>query len=145
MYELIYVSTLAAGVPVSVVAKIAQESRRFNVANGITGLLVFDGMRFCQQLEGSLKQVLSLFDRIREDPRHTRLEVVHHGALAQRRFNHFSLAYTTADDETALAELETLVDGAAVAAFVKLLDTLDLPPGSTVADLYSAQRCERLG
>ena len=121
-------STLDPQAPPTVVADIAQQARRFNDANDITGLLVFDGMRFCQQIEGSQKQVLALLERIRDDGRHTDLEVVYHGPLAQRRFRNFSLAYTTADDETALAELEKLDDRAAVAAFLKLLDTLDLAP-----------------
>lgn len=128
LYELIYVSTFDETAPVTVVADIAIKARRFNEANDITGLLVFDGMRFCQQLEGSQKQVLALLERIREDPRHTNLEVVHHGHLAQRRFRRFSLAYTTADDETALAELEKLDDKAAVNAFIVLLGRLDAAP-----------------
>ena len=128
IYELIYVSTLVPETPLTVVADIASKARRFNGANGITGLLVFDGMHFCQQLEGSLKQVLALLERIREDPRHTNLEMVHHGPLAQRRFRNFSLAYTTTDDETALAELKQLDAQAAVDAFLALLWTLDLAP-----------------
>lgn len=110
------------------VADIVNKARHFNEANGITGLLVFDGMRFCQQLEGTQKQVLALLERIREDPRYTHVEVVHHGQLAQRRFRNFSLAYTTTDDETALAELEKLDAQVAVDAFVALLGTLDLAP-----------------
>ena len=128
IYELIYVSTLAPAAPPTVVADIASKARHFNETNGITGLLVFDGMHFCQQLEGSQKQVLALLERILEDPRHTHLEVVHHGPLAQRRFRNFSLAYTTTDDETALAELEKLDAQAAVDAFLALLGTLDLAP-----------------
>lgn len=128
IYELIYVSTLDPQAPPTVVADIASKARRFNEANGITGLLVFDGMRFCQQIEGSQKQVLALLERIRDDPRHMNLEVVHHGPLAQRRFRNFSLAYTTTDDEMVLAELEKLDAEPAVEAFVKLLGTLDLAP-----------------
>lgn len=128
IYELIYVSTLDPNAPPTVVADIAHKARRFNDANGITGMLVFDGMRFCQQIEGSQKQVLTLLERIRDDSRHINLEVVHHGPLTQRRFRNFSLAYTTMDDETALADLEQLDAQAAVDAFVKLLGTLDVAP-----------------
>ena len=82
LYEVLYVSTIAPEAPLSVVADIVRKARPGNQERGITGLLIFDGQRFCQQLEGSQKQVLSLVERIRADPRHTDVHVVHHGALA---------------------------------------------------------------
>lgn len=126
LYEILYVSTLAPSFPIAVVGDIAGKARTFNQAQGITGLLIFDGMRFCQQLEGEQKNVLKLLEKIRQDPRHTHIEVIHNAPLAERRFRRFSLGYTTMDDVDALAELEKLDGGAAVSAFVALLDNLDL-------------------
>jgi hypothetical protein len=120
LYEALYVSTLAPDQPVTVVAEIAGQARTRNALLGITGLLVFDGMRFCQQLEGSQKEVLKLAERIRNDPRHTGVEILHHGPLAQRRFHQFSLAFTTVDDTELLARLELLDGEAAMAAFEAL-------------------------
>jgi len=119
LYEAIYVSTMAAGLPISSVAHINSKAR------DITGLLIFDGMRFCQQLEGPQMSVLSLIEKIRHDPRHTQVEVIHHGALASRRFKGFSLGYTTSDDPDLLVELEKLDGPAAVSAFVALLSQVD--------------------
>ena len=117
LYEVLYVSTLAPTQPLSVVAQIAGRARLANAQHNITGLLIFDGQRFCQQLEGPQKAVLKLIERIRNDPRHINVEVLHHGPLAGRRFQHFSLAFSTVEDVDALARMETLDGDAALAAF----------------------------
>ena len=126
LYEVLYVSTLAPDQPTAVVAEIAAKARQVNAELDVTGLLIFDGQRFCQQLEGSQKQVLSLVERIRADPRHTDVHVVHHGALATRRFRQFDLGYTSSDDGDLLARLAQLDGQAAMAAFTALLAHVDL-------------------
>lgn len=125
LYEAIYVSTIAPGLAIRSVAEIAGKARIANQLKGITGLLIFDGMCFCQQLEGSQKQVLSLMEKIRHDPRHINVEIVHHGELASRRFKSFSLGYTTAEDPEALERLAQLDAQAAVSAFMELLSQVD--------------------
>jgi Sensors of blue-light using FAD len=125
LYEAIYVSTIAPGLPISSVADIAGKSRIANQINEITGLLIFDGMRYCQQLEGAPKQVLKLMEKIRHDPRHVNVEIIHHGELASRRFKSFSLGYTTVEDPEVLERLEKLDGQAAITAFLALLSQVD--------------------
>ena len=117
LYEVLYVSTLAPDQPLSVVAEIAGRARQVNAELDVTGLLIFDGQRFCQQLEGPQKAVLKLIERIRNDPRHINVEVIHHGPLAGRRFQQFSLAFSTVEDVEALSRMEQLDGDAAIAAF----------------------------
>lgn len=126
LYEVLYVSTLAPEQPLSVVAEIAGRARQVNGELDITGLLIFDGQRFCQQLEGPKKVVLKLIERIRNDPRHVNVEVLHHGPLAGRRFQNFSLAFSTVEDVDALARLEQLDGDAALAAFNTVCNELEL-------------------
>lgn len=126
LHEVIYVSTLAPGAPLSVVGDIAGKARIANQALHITGLLIFDGMRFCQQLEGPQKDVMTLLDRICTDPRHVNVEVLHHAPLADRRFRRFSLGYASVDHGDQLGQLEQLDGPEAVSAFLALLSTLDL-------------------
>ncbi|MNV69820.1 Blue light- and temperature-regulated antirepressor YcgF [compost metagenome] len=126
LYEVLYVSTLAPEQPLSVVAEIAGRARQVNGELDITGLLIFDGQRFCQQLEGPKKVVLKLIERIRNDPRHVNVEVLHHGPLAGRRFQNFSLAFSTVEDVDALARLERLDGDAALAAFNTVCNELEL-------------------
>lgn len=126
LYEVLYVSTLAPEQPLSVVAEIAGRARQLNGELDITGLLIFDGQRFCQQLEGPKKAVLKLIERIRNDPRHVNVEVLHHGPLAGRRFQNFSLAFSTVEDVDALSRLERLDGDAALAAFNTVCSELEL-------------------
>ena len=126
LYEILYVSTLAPEAPLSVVGYIAVKARTANAERGITGLLIFDGMRFCQQLEGDQKQVLALLERIRLDTRHVNMQVLHHGELAVRRFRRFSLGYCMVEDEDVLERMEQLDGQAALNAFTGMLPGLDL-------------------
>jgi hypothetical protein len=126
LHEILYVSVIAPDAPLSIIADIAAKSRSANQKLDITGLLIFDGMRFCQQLEGNRKEVLTLTERIRQDPRHTNVEIIHHGPLAERRFRRFSLGYTSMEDVDVLAHMENLDGQAALEAFLGLLPALDL-------------------
>ena len=124
LYEVLYVSVLAPGVPVNTVAAIASHARAANAQRGITGLLVFDGHCFCQQMEGMQKHVLSTMARIDQDPRHVQVSVVHQGPLAARRFSDFSLAFSAVEDADLLADLALLDGQAALQAFQSLRDSV---------------------
>lgn len=126
LYEALYVSTIAPDAPLSVVGEIAGKARVYNTTHGVTGLLIFDGMHFCQQIEGTQKEVLSLIERISLDPRHTNVTVFHHGVLAARRFRSFALAFTDVDDIEVLPRLEKLDGQVGLTAFLELLQTLEL-------------------
>ena len=120
LYEVLYVSQLAPDTPVSAVASIAGHARAANTQRGLTGLLVFDGQRFCQQLEGTQKNVLSAMARICQDGRHREVSVVHQGPLAARRFSSFSLAFSEMEEGDLLEQLEQLDGAAALQAFEAL-------------------------
>lgn len=126
LYEVLYVSTIAPNEDARVVAQIAGKARLFNTEHDITGLLIFDGMRFCQQLEGSSKKILTLMERIALDPRHTNVELLHHAPLSERRFKSFSLGYATVEDVDVLGQLERLEALQAVDAFIAMISTVDI-------------------
>lgn len=124
--EIIYVSTLAADAAIRVVADIAMKARCHNKDADITGLLIFDGLHFCQQLEGVAAKVAEVMARIRLDLRHHDVSIVYQGALERRRFCRFSLGYTSAEDIELLERLRQLQGQAAVNAFMDLLAGLDV-------------------
>lgn len=64
-----------------------------NKRKDITGVLIFTGTHFCQFLEGPEGAVCSLADKIRRDPRHTDVWVVHQEAVTVRRFAGWSMGY----------------------------------------------------
>jgi len=126
LYEIIYVSTMATGTPVTAVPHIVARSRQYNKANDITGMLMFDGQRFAELLEGPPAVLLKLIERIRLDSRHTHVEVLHHASVEERRFVRFSMGYVPVEQEEALARLEQSDGPAAVQRFLDLIPVVDL-------------------
>jgi len=126
LHEVLYVSTLAPGAPLQVVAQITAKARQANEAADITGLLIFDGMRFCQQIEGSRREVLALTQRILQDKRHIHIEILRHGPLEARRFDRFALGYADMENADVLAHMENSDPAQALAQFIALLPNLDM-------------------
>ena len=128
LYEILYISTLAPDTPISAIAKISRHARAANNTQQVTGLLVFDGIRFCQQFEGNKQQTMLLIEKIKRDSRHTNVEILHHGELAERRFRTFSTGYSIVDDVDALEALKQLEGLPAVQALLKLAPSVDIGP-----------------
>jgi hypothetical protein len=127
-YEILYSSRLAPAQSTSVVPRILATARANNARRQITGVLVFDGMRFCQHFEGPRIEVLKLIETIKADPRHTDVEVMHHGALWKQRYAHFSMGFAHSDDSEELASIEALDGELALARFTELLPGFDIAP-----------------
>jgi hypothetical protein len=126
LYQLLYISAIAPDLPISCVADIARKARIGNNERGITGLLIFDGQRFCEYVEGSEDHLMALKERVRNDHRHIDMKMLHHGPLRKRRFTGFSLGYAEVDDSDVLERLSRLVGQSALDALDALLPTLDL-------------------
>lgn len=75
-HQLLYISNLVAGVSYGVFAGICQVSRRRNAELGLVGVLLFDGHRFCQLLEGPTAALARVRNSIVGDPRHEFMTVL---------------------------------------------------------------------
>ena len=93
LLELIYTSLSEANNDTDNVRDILTSSERNNVATSVTGLLLFDGERYIQILEGQAKDVEGLFVTISDDSRHTDLELLHKGPIVGRSFETWRMAY----------------------------------------------------
>ena len=93
LLELIYTSFAEAQNDTDDVQDILASSERNNVASNITGLLLFDGERYIQILEGESQDVERLFVTISSDPRHHSLELLHKGSILDRSFETWRMAY----------------------------------------------------
>ena len=125
--RLLYVSDLAPGTRAGEVSRIVASSRRRNTADGLTGLLIFDGDRFCQYVEGTPTALEALRGRLDADVRHMRMETLIDGAFAgPRRFSDWRLGYVQVVDTDDLDALRGLQGEAAMAAFERLLPLLDV-------------------
>ena len=88
-------------------SEIHQTARHLNVLDGITGLLVFDGSRFLQVIEGPEDAVDDLVQRLRRDRRHSAFELREERSINERVFSQWSMELIRfgADKEQARAEI----------------------------------------
>ncbi len=73
--------------------EIARTCLARNPALGITGALYFDGTQFYQVIEGEEKAVHALFARIRNDPRHSAVQLLWDGPIRHRRFGTWAMKF----------------------------------------------------
>ncbi|HYW17291.1 MAG TPA: BLUF domain-containing protein [Allosphingosinicella sp.] len=67
-------------------AAIHQSARHLNALDGISGLLLFDGSRFLQIVEGTEEAIDTLVERLRMDSRHSAFEVRDERHVERRSF-----------------------------------------------------------
>ncbi|MGJ7546518.1 BLUF domain-containing protein [Variovorax sp. LT1R16] len=126
LHELLYFSVLAPNQTPTVVGQIAAQARRRNTERDITGLLVFDGIHFCQHIEGPRDAVLTLLERLQQDARHTDLRVVYESARTERRYRRFDLGFAQSDGAEDMASIQSLDGDAALQRFLALQPGFDV-------------------
>ena len=70
---------------------IHRTARDENRLEGITGLLIFNGNRFLQIIEGAPQAIDDLVERLRRDPRHNGFEIRDERPIEQRSFPDWSM------------------------------------------------------
>ncbi|MGT2425574.1 BLUF domain-containing protein [Amnibacterium kyonggiense] len=73
-------------------------SRSNNEPQGVTGLLLADGRRFLQALEGPEPAVRATLARIALDPRHVDVRVIEESVIDERRFGSWAMGYQASVD-----------------------------------------------
>lgn len=91
--RLLYASRAPQEVDNSLVETILEQSRRYNPAAGVTGILCYSGNIFVQVLEGNRRIVSQLYNRIITDPRHTDVEILLFEDIAERRFSNWTMGH----------------------------------------------------
>ncbi len=81
--QYLYIST-APSLSRDEVNAILESSARNNPANGITGLLLYNGRNFLQLLEGEEGELVSLMVKIEHDPRHTGISMLDRMTVSKR-------------------------------------------------------------
>jgi len=110
--QLTYISTVRGPVAEPDVAEILRTSRRNNAAADVTGLLLYNGRRFLQALEGPEPAVRAIYARVAADPRHHAVVVLSERLVAQRAFGAWAMAAArsgdTGQDDGLAAQVDAL-------------------------------------
>ena len=107
LHELVYVSLAEHDMAPHELLALLDESRRFNEAHGITGLLIYRDQEFMQLIEGEADEVLRLFARIERDPRHRQVDRLWDGPVVARSCTGWAMGFAAPDE----ALLHALPDG----------------------------------
>lgn len=104
--QYLYIST-APGLSNDAVSAIVEDSVRNNSAQGVTGLLLYNGRNFLQLLEGNAEALDALMERIKSDPRHDGFSVLYRGVSESRACPEWDMKWVKIVDSTSVRR-ETL-------------------------------------
>lgn len=97
LYSLVYFSHAVAPLDDDGIQTLLDQSRTKNARLNVTGLLLYNGDMFAQCLEGTQGAVSSLYATIRIDDRHRDARVLAEGAISERCFPGWSMAFRRID------------------------------------------------
>ena len=92
MLQLTYISTAKMASDACAIEDILAASRRNNTRDRITGLLIYDGRRFLQALEGDADTVERAYARIKLDSRHRAIVKLSERRIDVREFGDWAMA-----------------------------------------------------
>ena len=110
MYQLTYISTARRDLVGTDLDHILGVSRKNNRRDAISGLLIYDGVRFLQALEGEKGSVEAAFLRIKADTRHRAAVMLSLREVPDREFGQWDMACERVGIAPASASISETVD-----------------------------------
>jgi len=99
MIELIYVSKASKRFTEKDLNDLLSAARSNNTKTGLTGLLLYDGRgTFIQVLEGEESNIDPLYQKIKKDKRHSRVNILWRKEIEQRGFPDWKMGYKNIHD-----------------------------------------------
>ncbi len=92
LYQLVYTSVRKPNCDENEIVKILDSCKRNNPPQDVTGILLHSDDLFIQYLEGD-KNIIKLYDMIKDDPRHKRVVLLSYGPLQERVFPSWHMGY----------------------------------------------------
>ena len=97
--QLVYLSDAKFGLKMNDIEKILTSSRRNNLNDEVTGLLIYSDGVFIQILEGVQKTVERVFQRILDDSRHENVAILLDNDVETRAFANWEMAFIESTPE----------------------------------------------
>ncbi|MDH4195537.1 MAG: phosphate-starvation-inducible PsiE family protein [Nitrospirota bacterium] len=112
MIQISYISKATKSMSQDDLEGILRTSRENNARLGITGMLLYGNNTFVQILEGEVKAVNELIDRIKRDTRHTDFQVLKKKTIDRREYADWSMDFkqVSGKEFQAVKGLEQLVE-----------------------------------
>lgn len=98
MYSLVYVSAATSRFTHDDLVELLNQCHVSNARNNITGMLLYNGKgTFIQALEGHQKDIETLFEHIKKDPRHRRVMKLSATEIKERDFPNWKMGFRNVD------------------------------------------------
>jgi len=109
MFYLIYISTAVELMKQEDLRSILADSRRNNLRDEITGILLYSEGIFMQAMEGKEDLVMALYRKIEQDTRHKNMIMLISDEIKERIFPEWSMAFLPLE-QTKMDELKGYID-----------------------------------
>jgi len=109
MIQISYISAATEPMSTQALLGLLQSCRENNASQGVTGMLLYGNATFLQVLEGEERTIDDLIERIRKDPRHTDLQILHRATIERRQYSDWSMGFKRVSDKE-LRQVEGLRD-----------------------------------
>lgn len=93
LHHLVYQSTATTAMSEKDLEALLTQSRAWNQAHALTGVLLYSHGDIMQVLEGTEEEVRYIFQRIEQDNRHYRVTKLSDGPIAKRNFSQWSMGF----------------------------------------------------
>lgn len=93
MFRVMYTSSAIRDLRDEELEDILEKSRKNNLENNVTGLLIVKGRTFLQCLEGEKVDVMTIYNKILEDDRHINIIDLMEENIEERLFPEWSMGY----------------------------------------------------
>ena len=97
LFHLIYVSTAVKPMNGDELVSLLEQSRARNKRHRITGMLLYSDGHFMQVLEGEEASVMKIFEDIKRDHRHTKVDVLRAEYIQYRNFPDWTMGFRNID------------------------------------------------
>ena len=93
LYHLVYQSFATMPMSEPDLERVLAQSRAWNSAHSLTGILLYSNGGIMQVLEGARAEVQAIFARISRDSRHAHVVKLADGPIQQRQFQQWSMGF----------------------------------------------------
>ena len=93
MIQTAYVSRAAETMTQEALLSLLQQCLANNESSGVTGMLLYGNDTFLQVLEGDEAVLEAVIDKIRKDPRHSRIHFLYRKPLERRQYADWSMGF----------------------------------------------------
>ncbi|RYY02331.1 MAG: BLUF domain-containing protein [Gammaproteobacteria bacterium] len=93
MICMVYISSAVLGLSDREIGGIVKVAQRNNEELNITGILLYNGGSFMQLIEGEDEKVERLYERIKNDPRHTNVTLLLKEKITHKNFERWFMGF----------------------------------------------------